>query len=61
MPPNKYYRFIPIGAPEELARFEVLCDEKHLTRAELILILRAVQLNPDLSPEFFSKELEELF
>ncbi len=61
MPQNKYYRFVPIGTLEEMTRFEMLCDEKHLNRAELILILRAIQLNPDLAPEFFSKEVEELF
>lgn len=44
----EYRRFQPKGDnPELMAEFERLIEEKHLSRADLFVILLAVQLIPD--------------
>ena len=45
-----YRRFIPIGDKEKLDKFEALMAEKNLSKEDIILILRAVKLNPRIFP-----------
>ena len=42
-----FRRFIPIGTPEEMDRLKSLIEEKSLSREDLKLILKTIQLNPN--------------
>lgn len=48
-------RFIPIGSKEEMDKFETLIEEKNLTREDLLIILRAIELNKNVK-----KQMEEV-
>lgn len=52
-----YRRFVPIGNKKIMDKFEVLCEHKNLSRDDLILILKAVELNPNTFPQSDLKEL----
>lgn len=43
-----YRRFIPIGTKEEMDKFHTLIKETNLSRDDLITILRAIKLNPNI-------------
>lgn len=43
-----YRRFIPIGTKTEMGRLNSLVKEKSLSRDDLIVVLRAIKLNPDI-------------
>ena len=43
-----YRRFIPIGTKEEMDKFHTLLKETNLSRDDLITILRAIKLNPNI-------------
>ena len=47
---NLYRRFVPIGDEKTMDKFEVLCERKNLSREDLILILKAIELNPNIFP-----------
>lgn len=49
----EYRRFILIGSEEDEKKLIQLQEEKNLTRADLILILKTLKLNPDISPECY--------
>ncbi len=44
-----YRRFIPIGTEEEMDKLESLVEEKNLSHEDLLLILRTIKRNPDIS------------
>lgn len=48
-------RFVPIGNKEEMDRFETLVEEKNLTREDLMVIFRALELNKNMK-----KQMEEV-
>lgn len=45
---NLYRRFVPIGDEKIMDKFEALCERKNLSRDDLILILKAIKLNPNI-------------
>lgn len=42
-------RFIPIGDEKTMDKFNALCGRKNLSRDDVILILKAVKLNPEVN------------
>lgn len=42
-------RFVPIGTKEEMDRLNILIKEKNLSREDLMIILSALKINPNIS------------
>lgn len=45
----EYRRFIPIGDKKEMDRLNRVIVEKNLSKNDLIIILKAIKLNPDMA------------
>lgn len=56
----EYRRFIPIGNKKEMNIFENLIEEKNLSRRDLIVILKAIKLNPNAGLAI-NKDFEDCF
>lgn len=42
-------RFVPIGTKEEMDRLDILIKEKNLSREDLMIILKSLKINPNIS------------
>lgn len=49
----EWRRFILIGTEEDEKKLNQLLKGKNITRADLVLILKTLKLNPDISPECY--------
>lgn len=48
---QEYRRFILVGDEEQEKKLDILVKKKRLSREDIILILRSLKLNPDISLE----------